>query len=1679
MSLYQIAAPDLAPLAVGFTELHLLEGLGFSRDGKSLLVRATFTDSTDVGVVLHYGVWLYDLTTQQYTRCLNTELAGSAAEAQLLDIESASLVGSGNDLVILAETHLRGSGEESRLALIGTEGVDPNLLATLLGSDMEPRIERYSISQDGRFLALQTDSALLAPVDSPDANSSSDIYLLDLLTRRVDRVTFVGGSEVMQPAYLGNVITHDGKVQVAFATDAVFSTVDKNAAFSDPTAPYLRDAYLWSSAFDASGLIGSPTFRLASAIPQASVGNQASGFVDADSPILATPAGVFFSSGSADLVSSDTNDAQDAFLKPTTLATIRVALPGLGELDAGTSFLSASSSGRFSALLTNSPEVSGAPGVQQMVVVDLQDGTWNTSSMNGSTLANNDVVGGVIAPNGSAVAFTSLADNLAATAPVALGGSLFVATTGFDTNTVPTGSITVTGTAKQGEALTVTNTLADVDGLGTVSYQWKADGSAISGATNSTYTLTQTEVGKTITVTASYTDGQGTFESVTSVETGPVAASVESNPINIVYGSYGDDGLMGTEADDLLYGREGNDWLSGGAGDDTLLGGAGRDWFDGSGTGNDLIAGSVVRDRVNYTDYNGVDYTRLTSDLSVDLSGIMGDGSSGSGWASSAESGSDELRNINYVYAGSGNDSLQGSSALVQEVFMGGLGDDTIDGGAIAAGQPNNNRVVYMNAAAAVTVDLQAGTATGGDGNDTLRNITQVIGSAHDDLLRGSDNLNLTEYFEGQGGNDIIDGGSGFDVVRYLWNSKSSVVVDLMAGTASGSASGNDTLMNIEGAWGSDYGDTLSGTQGGDVLKGFNGEDFLNGRAGDDTLDGGDGDDWADYQQASGSVTVDLSAAVNQATGADGTDQLISIEHVRGGGYDDRLTGDAGDNMLRGGAGNDTLDGGPGTDWADYRNATGSVEADLSQSEATGADGTDLLISIENVRGSDYNDLLIGDAGDNWLRGRGGNDMIDGGEGSDWADYRDAGGSVYVDLYNGTTSGSSGSDILISIENLRGGNSDDVLSGDDFDNRLVGLAGNDNLNGNSGNDTIEGGDGNDRLDGGYGDDVLLGGAGRDWFEFDDDSNDTIDGGVIADRADYTDSNWIDASFISGSGLIVDMRGISGDGSQGWGTASYIGGGTTTFANINRVITGSLDDLIWGSSAHINEVFQGGLGDDTIDGGAIDPVAQDNNNRVHYSNAPFAVTVDLAAGIATGGDGTDTLININQALGSAYDDVLLGSDSVLAEHFEGMAGNDTIDGRGGHDIVRYSSASYGVVVDLASGSASGFFAGDLGTDTLLNIEGVVGSTYEDSLFGGAADETFQGYKGNDTIDGGGGIDRVDYTWSTSAVTVDLAAGTASDGFGGSDILRNLEIVRGSNFNDLVIGNAADNVLEGRAGDDALIGGAGNDTIFGGDGEADVALYSGNQADYRVTHQADGSLLVADLREAGEGTDILTGVEVLRFADGDLQSVATTVSTLSGLVYHWKSHALLDNVSLQISGADGDFSTQTVQGHFDFSGLTSEGYSLIASLEPGNSEGAVTVSDALAALRMVKGLNPNPDPDGTEPLTASELSPYQVMAADVDGDTRVTMADVEAILRMAVKAEGAMAPEWLFVEESRDFWDESSGLYTLTASSAGWDHSMQVTIGADLNQVNLVGVLKGDVNGSWEPATIGVTGSTGLY
>jgi uncharacterized delta-60 repeat protein len=115
--------------------------------------------------------------------------------------------------------------------------------------------------------------------------------------------------------------------------------------------------------------------------------------------------------------------------------------------------------------------------------------------------------------------------NLKVTATDRVGASVSSAfkLTVANVNDAPTGSVGITGTPTQGQTLTAGNSLADVDGLGSISYQWLADGSDISGATTSSLLLTQAQVGKAISVRASYTDLFGTAESKTSTATALVA----------------------------------------------------------------------------------------------------------------------------------------------------------------------------------------------------------------------------------------------------------------------------------------------------------------------------------------------------------------------------------------------------------------------------------------------------------------------------------------------------------------------------------------------------------------------------------------------------------------------------------------------------------------------------------------------------------------------------------------------------------------------------------------------------------------------------------------------------------------------------------------------------------------------------------------------------------------------------------------------------------------------------------------------------------------------------------------------------------------------------------------------------------------------------------------------------
>jgi len=231
--------------------------------------------------------------------------------------------------------------------------------------------------------------------------------------------------------------------------------------------------------------------------------------------------------------------------------------------------------------------------------------------------------------------------------------------------------------------------------------------------------------------------------------------------------------------------------------------------------------------------------------------------------------------------------------------------------------------------------------------------------------------------------------------------------------------------------------------------------------------------------------------------------QLLTIVEGQGLAGDDYLIGNkssnalfglAGDDTLEGGSGLDTLDGGAGVDTASYSNSSAAVTISLSPGSGTAGDAEgDVLINVENIIGSDYDDSLSGNSLSNHLEGGNGNDtligglgadILDGGEGTDSVNYASSTQGVTIKLGPGTgVGGEAAGDQLIGIENVIGSGEKDKLIGNRADNILDGGDGPDRLIGKGGNDTLIGGDRGDVFVGGRGVDVLTGGKGPDKFRF--------------------------------------------------------------------------------------------------------------------------------------------------------------------------------------------------------------------------------------------------------------------------------------------------------------------------------------------------------------------------------------------------------------------------------------------------------------------------------------------------------------------------------------------------------------------------------------------------------------------
>ena len=423
MTLRAIPPPDLDSISIGAPTLWLLETAGYAADGRLLLVKATYTDAADGGGPQHHGYWIHDLRVGAYTQNLTLQWRSAGGSAAGMEIVDAILVGRSSGYEVVAKVAVAGPEPAERLVRFDATGLrDQDLLASWLGMEVTSRIERFAVSAEGRFLALQTDDPNLMPEGEVDTNELSDIVLVDRLTGAATRVTKVGGAEVHAPAELGSIRTVEERVEIAFATPGAFVNADTNAAAA--TEAERIDAYLWTSAYGPLGLVGQPAFALLS---RRFDDGKAAGQVLSDEPVVATAAGVFFTSESPYLVSGDRNAAADVFWAAAQGPVQRVGLADVVELDRGATLLDVDPAGLRVALSTDASPVSAVPGLNQAVIVERGAGQWVLASQTRGGLAADDmVIDARLSPVSRNLAFTSAALNLAAFEPSALQGDLYV-----------------------------------------------------------------------------------------------------------------------------------------------------------------------------------------------------------------------------------------------------------------------------------------------------------------------------------------------------------------------------------------------------------------------------------------------------------------------------------------------------------------------------------------------------------------------------------------------------------------------------------------------------------------------------------------------------------------------------------------------------------------------------------------------------------------------------------------------------------------------------------------------------------------------------------------------------------------------------------------------------------------------------------------------------------------------------------------------------------------------------------------------------------------------------------------------------------------------------------------------------------------------------------------------------
>jgi trimeric autotransporter adhesin len=990
------------------------------------------------------------------------------------------------------------------------------------------------------------------------------------------------------------------------------------------------------------------------------------------------------------------------------------------------------------------------------------------------------------------------------------------------------------------------------------------------------------------------------FADGTTVNLSLLTQVMQSNVLGgvVTAQTLGDDTIFGTNGTDLIRGLWGDDVLRGGNGSDTytFARGDGHDTiYDGTdaasadtlvleginpGDVRVLVSPTDAEDLILYIDDENVIY--LDQQLASGSSGIeQVRFANGTVWTRATL-----LAQALGGVGTTGNDVLEGTNFA--DTLSGGTGNDILSGG-----DGNDTYLYNLGDGDDVIVDDNAAgydpRQTGSAGNvDVLR---FGAGITQGDLRltqRATDGALVLSFASSPGSITLTGrdtgGRSGVGLIQFA--NGSSVTMDaLRAGILAAAA-----------------------TAGNDVIQGFASADTLSGGAGNDQLSGGKGADTYLFGLGDGQDTIIESAdgLANQLVFGAGI-AVADVRLLRTAGAPDDLV-----LALANGTDRVTIKGQFATSGAagiqEIRFADGTIwqAKDLltllqSQPASTGADYLVADDKGRTIDGLDGDDLILGGGGNDILRGSGGSDTIRGGAGDDQLYGGDGDDVLSGDTGTDQLDGGNGFDIAdysFSLDSwsisLAAGTATVITT--QTANMVETLTSIEGVIAGLGNDTILGDDGVNRLQGGGGNDTLAGAGGDDVFVFDGDEEgvDDIEGGSGNDRIEAASDGTViglsslsNVEVISGEGHsnvtiattddadVLDLRVVTLSGIA----AINLGAGNdilTSSAGADVINAGDGDDIILYTDTS--------LGGDQVDGGAgydrlraagngavitlrsianVEAIEGNGFTGVHLIGTAAADTLSLQ-GVAVSG-----IVDIDLGGG---DDVFTGSSS--DDVIIGGTGADRLEGGAGNDTFRYALGDGADVVSDLSGS----------NDTLSFGAGITADDVIVSRIGADATKmriTFKNADGSIVIEKQSAsltsIERFTFADGTILTASQMNARFlgATDGndvitapAGGADIwaLEGNDQVTGSALADSLHGQAGTDVLNGGAGDDLLEGGQGNDTLNGGDG-TDIAKFTGAFGDYVITDNSDGTYAVQDSVTGRDGTDALTAIETLRFADGD--------------------------------------------------------------------------------------------------------------------------------------------------------------------------------------------------------------------